>query len=146
MLLFEVGQHCPYRSIWQSSNTMATRSGLRILHAVYSHRPSYKLYSCQTGFQFEKPTMLGSERRYSSGALKTFNGYGTKTPFLIGVSGGTASGKVSRNYSQFSNRFTAYGTLVDGMQPDYGETRPRRDRPQATPSSLHQPGQLLQRA
>nr|CAG4647856.1 EOG090X050I [Moina brachiata] len=37
--------------------------------------------------------MLGSERRYSSGALKTFNGYGTKTPFLIGVSGGTASGK-----------------------------------------------------
>lgn len=75
---------------------MATRSWsrLRTLHAVFSLRSTYNSYSCKTGFHAEL-AMMGSERRYSSGALKSFNGYGTKTPFLIGVSGGTASGKVS---------------------------------------------------
>lgn len=57
-----------------------------------------------TGTRFRKqlpfyfPTLLRSamaaDRRFSYNGLKTFNGYGTKTPFLIGVAGGTASGKV----------------------------------------------------
>ena len=37
---------------------------------------------------------MAADRRFSAYGLKTFNGYGTKTPFLIGVAGGTASGKV----------------------------------------------------
>nr|CAG4649285.1 EOG090X050I [Scapholeberis mucronata] len=36
---------------------------------------------------------MATDRRFSYNGLKTFNGYGTKTPFLIGVAGGTASGK-----------------------------------------------------
>nr|CAG4644747.1 EOG090X050I [Leptodora kindtii] len=36
---------------------------------------------------------MAADRRFSAYGLKTFNGYGTKTPFLIGVAGGTASGK-----------------------------------------------------
>ena len=47
---------------------------------------------------FSSPTLLmsamASDRRFSYNGLKSFNGYGTKTPFLIGVAGGTASGKV----------------------------------------------------
>ena len=38
---------------------------------------------------------MASDRRFSYNGLKNFNGYGTKTPFLIGVAGGTASGKVT---------------------------------------------------
>nr|CAG4638411.1 EOG090X050I [Cyclestheria hislopi] len=34
-----------------------------------------------------------ADRRFSTNGLKNFNGYGNKTPFLIGVAGGTASGK-----------------------------------------------------
>lgn len=37
---------------------------------------------------------MAADRRFSYNGLKNFNGYGTKTPFLIGVAGGTASGKV----------------------------------------------------
>ena len=40
------------------------------------------------------PSMMAEDRRYATNGWKTFNGYGSKTPFLIGVSGGTASGKV----------------------------------------------------
>jgi len=39
------------------------------------------------------PSMMAEDRRYATNGWKTFNGYGSKTPFLIGVSGGTASGK-----------------------------------------------------
>lgn len=49
-------------------------------------------------FLFPPRTLLMSamaaDRRFSYNGLKNFNGYGTKTPFLIGVAGGTASGKV----------------------------------------------------
>lgn len=38
--------------------------------------------------------VMAADRRLSYNGLKSFNGYGTKTPFLIGVAGGTASGKV----------------------------------------------------
>ncbi|XP_057366978.1 uridine-cytidine kinase 2-like isoform X1 [Daphnia carinata] len=48
-------------------------------------------------FLFPPRTLLMSamaaDRRFSYNGLKNFNGYGTKTPFLIGVAGGTASGK-----------------------------------------------------
>ncbi len=55
---------------------------------------------------FPRPTLLMSsamaaDRRFSYNGLKTFNGYGTKTPFLIGVAGGTASGKVHRDTNKF---------------------------------------------
>jgi len=37
--------------------------------------------------------IMAEDRSFSSNGWKTINGYGTKTPFLIGVAGGTASGK-----------------------------------------------------
>ena len=54
----------------------------------------------QIQLTFRPPTLLMSamaaDRRFSYNGLKNFNGYGTKTPFLIGVAGGTASGKVHK--------------------------------------------------
>lgn len=40
--------------------------------------------------------IMAADRRFSTNGLKSFNGY-IKTPFLIGVAGGTASGKVNNS-------------------------------------------------
>jgi hypothetical protein len=74
---------------------MAAASAIRhaVNHSIRTQfRNPYKLF-------FSPPTLLmsamASDRRFSYNGLKNFNGYGTKTPFLIGVAGGTASGKVT---------------------------------------------------
>jgi len=41
----------------------------------------------------QSPSIMAEDRSFSSNGWKTINSYGTKTPFLIGVAGGTASGK-----------------------------------------------------
>ena len=66
---------------------------------------------------------------------------GTKRPFLIGVAGGTASGKVSERTGSSEPRHSEYFYLhVDyGVQEDGGAAEPA---PTQDPRS--QPGQFLQ--
>ena len=52
---------------------------------------------------------MAADRRFSTNGLKSFNGYGPKTPFLIGVAGGTASGKVSH---PFPLNLFSYSSLI----------------------------------
>lgn len=78
------------------------RSGLRLPATsgrqliIHSNRGTQRNCSASLS-QLAKPidiTEMAADRRLSTNGLKSFNGYGTKTPFLIGVAGGTASGKV----------------------------------------------------
>lgn len=67
-----------------------------------------------------------------------------KSPFLIGVAGGTASGKVSAAFAQIGPHLRI-SRLEHGLQAYYGKIGASRNRQQAETGCLHSPGQFLPR-
>jgi len=61
---------------------------------VLSHlSPAIPVKSAELEPLTRPPAIMAEDRSFASNGWRTVNGYGTKTPFLIGVAGGTASGK-----------------------------------------------------
>lgn len=61
---------------------------MRFPFSLANRLKSYRNYTCYKSLK--SSIDMSSDRRYSSNGLKNFNGYlKEKTPFLIGVAGGT---------------------------------------------------------
>lgn len=82
-----------------------------------------------------------------SDSVKTngkLNGIGEKTPFLIGVAGGTASGKVTSSTNLKLTAWLEWNVMLEyGMQKDNGKTGASRYGPCSKTSCLHFARQLL---
>ena len=90
---------------------------------------------------------IDTSRKMSFPFNGKLNGIEGKTPFLIGVSGGTASGKVFVYLSicLLEQRSTCkhFGFAVNGMQTNHGETWSGRYGSYRETSCLYIAGQLL---
>lgn len=133
-----VGAHRHTRSPFSDERTFRFQSRPWLVGRIFDSEQNKSSWPCQR--RSRSKTMSAEDKK----SCHAPNGNGVvrtgKRPFIIGVSGGTASGKVGRrrraNSAGFKRDFCVC-FAVDRVQEDHGEARHRQCGLHAAPGRLH---------